>query len=94
MDNFPATWNTYTLGFLGTRFSQTEHIRIGMQEGMNKYLGLCALQILLLLIFLLGYTKGRIFPIPIADIEELKAKIQAAVCIVIQSAAKLFDHFQ
>ncbi|GBL90621.1 hypothetical protein AVEN_219296-1 [Araneus ventricosus] len=35
-----------------------------------------------------GYIKDRVFATPIADVEELKARIQAAVCTVTEDMLK------
>ncbi|GBM82110.1 hypothetical protein AVEN_16187-1 [Araneus ventricosus] len=56
---------------------------------MDQHPGVRALQILLrLIIFVWGYIKDRVFATPIADVDELKARIQAAVCIVTEVMLK------
>ena len=49
--------------------------------GRNQHPGLRAL-LLLMIFFFCGYIKDRVFDTLVADVEELKVRIQAAVCIV------------
>ena len=56
---------------------------------INQHPGLRALQMLLLLIFFFwGYIKGRVFVYPVSDVEEVKAKMQAAVYTITEDMLK------
>ena len=56
-----------------------KHFRIGGLEGMAQHPGHPTLQTLLQSTFLWRYIKDRIYATPVADCDELKASMQAAV---------------
>ena len=56
---------------------------------MNRHPGLRAFLILLLLIFSLELDQGQSLATPTVDSEELKAKLQAAVCTVTENICPL-----
>ena len=61
---------------------KAKHFLIGRLEERDQHPGLRVLGINPLDFFFRCYIKERVFTTPIADFEELKARLQPAVCIV------------
>ncbi|GBM20964.1 hypothetical protein AVEN_253749-1 [Araneus ventricosus] len=82
-DGAPPYWGSLVCDFLNETFPERWIGRGGPTTWPP-----CSPDITPLDFFFWGYIKDRVFATPTADVEELKARIQAAVCTVTEDMLK------